>query len=70
MRSPKAGMPRIVSLSRRLAVVGSLALLLAGCSTSAATPTSAPIATPELTSVRPTADVIVVTAAVASASAR
>jgi hypothetical protein len=61
MRSPKAGMPRIVSLSRRLAAVGSLALLLAGCSTSAATPSVAPTATPELASVPPTPDVIVVT---------
>jgi hypothetical protein len=60
MRSPKAGMSRIVLLSRRLAAVGSLALLLAGCSTSAATPTSAPTATPELTSVPPTSVVIVV----------
>jgi hypothetical protein len=61
MRSPEAGMPRIVSLSRRLAAVGSLALLLASCSTSAATPTSAPSVTPEFTSVPPTPDVIVVT---------
>jgi Protein of unknown function (DUF4232) len=51
MRSPKAGMPRIVSLSRRLAAVGSLALLLAGCSTSAATPSVAPTATPDFTAV-------------------
>lgn len=61
MRSPKAGMPRIVLLSRRLAAVGSLALLLAGCGTSAETPTSAPIVTPEFTSVPPTPIVILVT---------
>jgi hypothetical protein len=61
MRSPKAAMPRFVSSSRRLAAVGSLALLLAGCSTSAATPSVAPTATPELASVPLTPDVIVVT---------
>jgi hypothetical protein len=54
-------MPRIVSWSRRLAAVGSLALLVAGCSTSAATPTSTPVATPEFTSVPPTPIVILVT---------
>ncbi len=50
MRSPKAGTPRIVSLSRRLVAVGSLALLIAGCNTSAATSTSAPLVTPQFTS--------------------
>jgi hypothetical protein len=54
-------MSRIVSWSRRLAAVGSLALLVAGCSTSAATPTSTPVATPEFTSVPPTPIVILVT---------
>jgi hypothetical protein len=60
MRSPKAGMPRTVSFSRWLIVAGSLALVAAGCSTSAATPSAAPTASPDA-SLAPSPAVVFVT---------
>ena len=60
MRSPKAALPRIVWLSHRVVIAGTLALLVAACSTSAATPSVAPTASPDV-SVPPTPIVIYVT---------
>jgi Protein of unknown function (DUF4232) len=42
MQTPKAGMLRIFAISRRLAVAGSMALIVAGCSASAASLAPAP----------------------------
>ena len=60
MRSPKAGMPRTVSLPSWLIMAGSIALVVAGCSTAAATPSVAPTVSPDA-SVPPTPLVIYVT---------
>jgi hypothetical protein len=71
MRNPKSGVPQVASFSRRLAVAGSIALLIAGCSTSAASPAPASsvagdTSTPVVTSTPASTPTSVVTATAAS----